>query len=84
MKPEATLLTEAQRCELFAKLSKPNALGKRALGRGYEVIEGAIRKVWDNQEYILQRTTLMSDDAKSETFRASVGQFTELEDRLYL
>ena len=55
MKPEATCLTEAQRCEIVAKLSKPNAPSKWALGREYEVNEGTIRKVWDNWENILQR-----------------------------
>ena len=55
MKPEATRLTEAQRCEIIAKLSKPNAPSKRALGPKYEVSEGAIRKVRDNRENILQR-----------------------------
>ena len=30
MKPEATHLTEAQRCEVIAKLSEPNASSKRA------------------------------------------------------
>jgi hypothetical protein len=45
MKLEATRLTEAQRCEIIVKLSKLNAVSKRALGREYEVCEGVIRKV---------------------------------------
>ena len=45
MNLEATGLTEAQRCEIIAKLSKLNMLSKRTLGREYEFIEGAIRKV---------------------------------------
>ena len=45
MKLEATHLTEAQQCEIVAKLSKLNAPSKRTLGREYEVSEGAIRKV---------------------------------------
>ena len=45
MKLEATRLTEAQRCEIIIKLSKPNAPSKWALGGDYEVSEGAIRKV---------------------------------------
>ena len=52
---EATRLTKAQRCEIIAKLSKPNAPGRRALGPKYEVSEGIFRKVWDNWENILQR-----------------------------
>ena len=34
MKLEATHLTEAQRCEIIAKLSQPNVPSKRALGAG--------------------------------------------------
>jgi hypothetical protein len=45
MKLEATCLTEAQQCEIIAKLSKPNAPSKHAQGREYEVSEGAIPKV---------------------------------------
>ena len=45
MKPKATRLTEAQRCEIIAKLSKLNAPSKRALGREYELSASTIRKV---------------------------------------
>jgi hypothetical protein len=51
---EASRLTEVQQCETIAKSSKPNAPSKQALGQEYEVSEGAIRKVWDNGENILQ------------------------------
>jgi hypothetical protein len=47
MKLEATRLTEAQRREIIAKLSKPNELSKWALGWEYEVNEGAIQKVME-------------------------------------
>lgn len=53
VKPEATRSTEAQRCEIVAKLSKSNAPNKRALGQEHEVTESAIRKVWDKWENIL-------------------------------
>ena len=36
---------------------------KRALEREYEIDEGAIRKVRDNRENVLQRMALMSNDA---------------------
>ena len=65
MKPEATCLTEGQRCEIIAKLSKLNTPNKWVLGRDYEVSEGATRKVRDNHENILQLTALMSNDAKT-------------------
>ena len=47
MKLEVTCLTAAQRCEIIAKLSKPNAPSKWVLGREYEVSEGAIWKVME-------------------------------------
>ena len=47
MKLEATRLTEAQRCEIVAKLSKPNAPSKRVPRREYKVSEGVIRKVME-------------------------------------
>ncbi len=50
-----------------------NAPSKRALAREYNVSEGAIRKVWDNQEAILERSALLSKEAKEKTFQASVG-----------
>jgi hypothetical protein len=45
MKLEAARLTEAQQCEIIAKLSKPNEPSKHAQGQEYEVNEGAILKV---------------------------------------
>jgi hypothetical protein len=50
----------------------------------YDVSEGAIRKVWDKREQILERFALMSDEAKKKTFRSSIRRFTELEDMLYI
>jgi hypothetical protein len=40
--------------------------------------------VWDKREQILERSALMSDEAKEKTFRSSFGRFTELEDMLYI
>jgi hypothetical protein len=83
-KPNGKRLNESQRCEIIAKLSKTNAASKRAIAREYDVSEGAIRKVWDKREQILERSALMSDEAKKKTFRSSIGRFTELEDMLYI
>jgi hypothetical protein len=83
-KPNGKRLNESQRCEIIAKLSKTDATSKRAIAREYDVSEGAIRKVWDKREQILERFALMSDEAKEKTFGSSVGRFTELEDMLYI
>jgi hypothetical protein len=83
-KPNGKRLNEHQRCEIISKLSKTNAPSKRALAQEYSVSEGAIRKVWDNREAILERSALLYEEAKERTFRASVGRFTELEDMLYI
>jgi hypothetical protein len=59
--------------------------GKRAIAREYDVSEGAIKKVWDKREQILERSTLMFDEVKEKTFRSFVGRFTELiEDMFYI
>jgi hypothetical protein len=52
--------------------------------REYDVNEGAIRKVWDKREQILERFGLMSDEVKEKIFRSSIGRFTELEDMFYI
>jgi hypothetical protein len=83
-KPNRKRFNESQRCEIIAKLIKMDAASKRAITREYNVSEGAIRKVWDKREQILERSTLMSDEAKNKTFQSSVGRFTELEDMLYI
>jgi hypothetical protein len=77
-------LNEHQRCEIISKLSKMNAPSKRALAQEYNVSEGAIRRVWDIREAILKQFALLYEEAKERTFQASVGQFTELEDMLYI
>ncbi len=83
-KPNAKCLNEHQRCEIISKLSKMNAPNKSALAQEYSISEGAIRKVWDNRETILERSALLYEEAKERIFRASVGRFTELEDMLYI
>jgi hypothetical protein len=77
-------LNEHQRYKIISKLSKTNAPIKRALAWEYIDSEGAIRKVWDNHEVILERSTLLSEEVKEKTFRTSVGQSIELEDMLYI
>jgi hypothetical protein len=47
-KPNRKRLNEHQHHEIISKLSKMNALSKRALPREYNINEGAIQKVWDN------------------------------------
>ena len=83
-KPNGKRLNEFQQCEIIAKLSKTDAHSKRAIAREYDVSEGAIRKVWEKREQILEWSALMSDEAKEKTLRSSVGRFTELEDMLYI
>ena len=83
-KPNGKRLNESQRCEIIAKLSKTDAHNKRAIVRKYDVSEGAIRKVWDKREQILERSALMFDESKEKTLRSSVGRFTEVEDMLYI
>ncbi len=77
-------LNESQRCEIISKLSKTNPPSKRALAREYDVSESTIRKVWEKRDSILEWSTLLSEEAKQKTFRASIGRFTELEDMLYI
>jgi hypothetical protein len=72
-KPNGKSFNEHQCYKIISKLSKMNAPSKRALAREYNVSEGAIRKVWDNQEAILERSALLSKEAKEKTFQASVG-----------
>jgi hypothetical protein len=83
-KPNAKRLNEHQRCKIISKLSKTNVPSKSALAREYNISEGAIRKVWDNRETIMERSALLYEEAKERIFRASVGRFTELEDMLYI
>jgi hypothetical protein len=66
-------LNESHRCEIISKLSKTNPPSNRTLAREYDVSEGAIRKVWEKRDSILERFALLSEEAKQKTFRASVG-----------
>jgi hypothetical protein len=77
-------LNESQRCEIISKLSKTNPPSKRVLAREYDVSEVAIRKVWEKRDSILERSALLSEEAKQKTFRTSVGRFIKLEDMLYI
>jgi hypothetical protein len=75
---------EHQHCKIISKLSKTNVPSKKALAREYSVSEGAIRKVWDNWEVILERSALLFEEAKERTFQTSVGRFNKLEDMFYI
>ena len=77
-------LNESERLELISDLNQPNPPSKRCIARQYGVSEAAIRKVWSKCEDIRKRSALMFEEAKKKTFGASVGRFTEVEDKLYL
>ena len=77
-------LNESERLEVISKLNQPNPPSKQSITRQYGVNEATIRKVWSKREDIRKRSALMSEEAKKITFRASVGRFTEVEDKLYL
>jgi len=77
-------LNESQRLEVISKLSQTNPSSKRSIARQYKVSEATIRKVWMKQEVIHKCSALVSEETKKEKFRASVGRFTEMEDKLYL
>jgi hypothetical protein len=53
-KPNGKRFNESQRCEIIAKMSKTDAPSKKAIVREYDVSEGAIKKVWDKREKILE------------------------------
>jgi hypothetical protein len=77
-------LNEQQHCELICKLSLQPPPSKRSLAREYGVDEKAIRKIWNNRAEIEERSALMTVEARSNTFCASVGQFKEVEDCLFI
>jgi hypothetical protein len=83
-KSSAKRLNEQQRIEIISKLRKHNPPSKRSLAREYNVDEKAIRRIWENRAEIEQRSSLMSAAQRATTFRAAVGHFPELEDRLYI
>ena len=84
MSSKGKRLSESERLEVIAKLSVPSAPSKRSLAREYGVSEDAIRKIMKNKEGIQKRSSLMSEEGKRNTLRASVGRFSELEDVLYI
>ena len=77
-------LNESERLEVISELNQSNPPSKRSIARQYGVSEATIRKIWSKREDIRKRSALMSEEAKKKMFRASVGRFTEVEDKLYL
>ena len=77
-------LIESERLEVISKLNHPNLPSKQSITRQYGMNEATIRKVWSKRENIRKLSALMSEEAKKKTFRASVGRFTEVEDKLYM
>ena len=75
-------LNEAEILVVISKLNQPNPPSKQSITQQYGVSEATIRKVWSKREDIRKLSALMSDEAKKKTFKASVGRFTEVEDKL--
>lgn len=76
-------LNENERKEIIYKLSSPNPPSKRSIGREYGVSDTAIRKIVNQKDFIPERTALMSEQIREETFRFSKGKFTQIEEKLY-
>jgi len=75
---------EQQHCEIIHKISLHPPPNKHSLSCEYGVDEKAIRKIWEKRVEIEEHSALMTTDAKSKTFRTSVGQFKEVEDCLFI
>ena len=79
-------LNESERLEVpvISKLNQPNPPCKRSITRQYLVSKATITKDWLKREDIRKRSAVISEETKKKTFRASVGRFTEVEDKLFL
>ena len=83
MSGEVKRLNESERLEVISRWNQPNPPSKQSISQQYGVSEASIKKVWSKREDIRKCSALMSEEAKK-TFRASVGRFTEVENKLYL
>jgi len=77
-------LNESKRNEIIAKLSKPNPSTKWLLACEYGISKGAKQKTWDNKDASQQCSVLMSEEARTKIFCASVGLSSEVEDKLFI
>ena len=84
MSGEVKRLNESERLEVISRWNQPNPPSKRSIAQQYRMSEATIRKVWSKRKDILKHSALMSEEAKKKIFGASVGRFTEVEDKLYL
>ena len=84
MSGEVKRLNESERLEVISRWIQPNPPSKQSIAQKYRMSEATIRKIWSKHEDICKRSALMSEEAKKKTFKASVGRFTEVEDKLYL
>ena len=84
MSGEVKRLNESERLEVVSRWNQLNPPSKGSIARQYGMSEATMRKVWSKREDIRRRSALMSEEAKKKTFRASVGRFTEVKDKLYL
>ena len=75
-------LNECQRLEIIEKLSKPNPPAKRVIARTYGISDTAIRKIWNNRDDIVARSSHMSSSGRNSCYRASQAKFPELEEVL--
>ena len=60
-------LSEDQRIEIIAKLTKRDAPSNRAIAREYNVTENSIRSLWNNRHAIEKRSLLMTEEAMLNT-----------------
>jgi hypothetical protein len=71
-------LNDSERLEIIAKLQKHNppskqAVAHRAVAHEYNVVEGAIRKLWSQKESILECTEHIPELTRISTFHLNQG-----------
>ena len=76
-------LNEATRLKIIEELEGPNSRSKRALGRFYNVSEGAIRKTWINREVIKRRSKDFSDEDKNTKLRVRMSKLQKFDSKLH-
>ena len=77
-----SFLTVSQKINIIRELESESPPSKRKLARDKSVSESVIRRVWQNRENIILKSSTQSDGYNRKKKRLSKPKFEEMENKL--
>ena len=83
MQAKRKCLTISQKLNIIQELESDSPPSKRKLAREKNVSEGTIRKIWNNRDILIEKSSIQPNSYNSEKTRLAKPKYDEIENKLF-